>query len=222
MVSEKSSSSKASFWSTLPGILTGLATLITAVGGLIIVIRGSEKPVVVDQPPSQVAPSGAQTQPPTSAVNPSSFTVQYLSDLQEKDDGSADRIHGGLQKDKVYWQDEVWMGNSRFHKTLGMHAPSGNGASVSYEVPLGASWFKGLVGLAREDGSDKCKGSATFRVLLNGTSVAKGELRGTWQRPPHDVVVPVAAGQLITLEVTDGGNGYECDTLTWGNPRFEG
>ncbi len=43
-----------SFWTTVPGILTGLATLVTAVGGLIIVIRSSPEP-----PPSE-----AGTAPP--------------------------------------------------------------------------------------------------------------------------------------------------------------
>jgi hypothetical protein len=48
---------KPSFWATLPGILTGVAALITAVGGLLVAVhyhglnaKPQDDPTVVDQP----------------------------------------------------------------------------------------------------------------------------------------------------------------------------
>jgi hypothetical protein len=149
------------------------------------------------------------------------FTTQYLSDLKEMPAEMTNRIHGGLRKDSVYWQPEVWMGNSRFYKALGIHPEAGVTVGVSYQVPAGANWFKGLVGNARQDSHLECRGSFVFRVLLNNATVASDRIQGSWQVPPVNVTVPVAAGQVLTLDVTDGGDGIWCDHMAWGDPRFE-
>jgi hypothetical protein len=52
-----------SFWSTMPGILTGLAAVITAVGGLLIVLSDG-LPVFPSSPgPAETQPQHAETQP---------------------------------------------------------------------------------------------------------------------------------------------------------------
>src|SRR6266852_663073 len=45
---------KPSFWTTLPGILTGLAALITAVGGIVVFVYPQK-----DKPPPEIHPRGA-------------------------------------------------------------------------------------------------------------------------------------------------------------------
>jgi len=52
------SKEKTSFWTTLPGILTGLASIITAAGGLIVVLKGNES---TSNPPAIAQPVIAQT-----------------------------------------------------------------------------------------------------------------------------------------------------------------
>jgi pimeloyl-ACP methyl ester carboxylesterase len=164
-----------------------------------------------------------ETRNRTAALVPdqAAFTTKYLSDIKEIPAEMTTLIHGGLQKDRVYWQPEVWMGNSRFYKALGIHPEAGVTVGVSYQVPAGANWFKGLVGNARQDSHLECRGSFVFRVLLNNATVASDRIQGSWQVPPLNVTVPVAAGQVLTLEVTDGGDGNWCDHMAWGDPRFE-
>jgi hypothetical protein len=55
------------FWSTLPGVLTGLAALITAVGGLITVILVS-RPAGQDTPPAAAPSPAATSQPVTTPL----------------------------------------------------------------------------------------------------------------------------------------------------------
>jgi hypothetical protein len=69
-------SDNQSFWSTVPGILTGVAAFITAVTGLWIAI-GSHKPDAAEQPaPAVVTAPKASTPAATSAGSPSPAATQ--------------------------------------------------------------------------------------------------------------------------------------------------
>jgi hypothetical protein len=62
---------KQSFWTTVPGILTGVGALITAVAGLIVAIN-------------QIGKSGRGDQPPEDMVSGTVSSLQVISDFPER------------------------------------------------------------------------------------------------------------------------------------------
>jgi hypothetical protein len=147
------------------------------------------------------------------------FETKYLSDIEPAE---VLKVHGGLTRDKVYWQEEVWMGGNRYIKALGMHPVTGATARVTYTVPEGAKWFRSFVGMARQDGSNSGNlGNFVYRVSLNGASVAGSRIRGDWTVSPAKIELAVSAGQLLALEITDGDDTNWSDHAVWGEPRFE-
>lgn len=155
---------------------------------------------------------------------PKPFERVALSDIPEIASGD---IRGGLQKNKVYWQREVWVAGGKYDKALGIHADPGKVAWAEYRVPSGAAWFRGYAGLARQgSGPDDCKGHFDFRVLLNKVVVKTREFNGTWLVTPEKIDVPVTGNQILRFEVTDGGDGggnmaVYCDHATLVSPYFE-
>jgi hypothetical protein len=65
-----------SFWTSLPGILTGAAAVLTAVTGIVVALRGgpSEQPPAATTPAAAVTPASATT--PTNFVRQGSFPVR--------------------------------------------------------------------------------------------------------------------------------------------------
>lgn len=64
---------KSQFWSSLPGVLTGLAALLTAGSGLYVVTRQTQAPVPAPAPqPAVVGPADGLPKPPSQAAAPAS------------------------------------------------------------------------------------------------------------------------------------------------------
>jgi hypothetical protein len=127
----------------------------------------------------------------------------------------------GLQRDRVYWQPEIWIAGVHYKKGLGMHAPKTGVGVVRFKVPPGYTIFISLVGLARQDKSPGCAkvGDARFRVYVNDelqfhTGIVKfNDLLS--------VRIPVRPGDILKLEVDKGTDDYTCDHNTWAEARFE-
>jgi len=63
-----------SFWSTLPGILTGIAAILTAIGGLIIALNAAGIiSISPDATPTPTPPSAILTPSPTSTPNKEAY-----------------------------------------------------------------------------------------------------------------------------------------------------
>ena len=97
-------------------------------------------------------------------------------------------------------------------KGLGVHAAS----TIVYRVPTGATAFRADVGVDDECGAG---GSVVFQVLVNGVKkYDSAVMRAT--TATKAVVVPVAAGNSVSLRVTNAGDGSGCDHADWANARF--
>ncbi len=175
------------WWETMPGILTGVAAVITALGGLLALYIRSQQPKSVTSKDSDAVPD-------TSAHRDTVF----LSD-QPPADISAEP-HGGLGRDKAYWTEKVVLNGRQIRKSLVMHANAGSPAVVGFDLAEPYSRFEAIVGLIEP----RCegRGSATFTVLIDG------DKRFTSQfalRPAGVSSVPLRRARTLTLEVDDGG-----------------
>jgi len=151
------------------------------------------------------------------------FAKIALSDMAEK--ASGDLYPAALQKDRVYWQDRVWVAGRRYAKAIGIHPQPRKIAWVEYRVPAGASRFTGLAGMARDDSNENCEGHFDVRVLLDGKVVAQRKFQGTWMVPPEELDLRVRRDQTLRFEVSDGGDAVDppnyCDHATIVAPYFE-
>jgi hypothetical protein len=165
----------------------------------------------------EVAPAQPGKKPPSQPP----AKPRYLSDL---DPAEINNVHGDLQKDRVYWQNEVWIAGQRFARGLGMHAPAQGVGYADYLVPKGYSRFRSQVGLARPDSNDgqNCKpgggGDVRFQVLVNsGERFSRLVKFGDLQ----DIAIDgLSAGARLRLVVDNNGNSW-CDHSFWANARFE-
>jgi len=109
----------------------------------------------------------------------------------------------------------IVMGGVTYDHGIGMHAWT----RMSLEVPAGASEFFTVIGL-----SDRVRDCEQALVVF--------EVRGADDRllfesapfgpetPPMTIELPVAGEREITLILTDGGNGRDCDHGNWAAPAF--
>lgn len=75
-MSEGGQDAKTSFWKTLPGILTGVAALLTAVGGFVVVIM------------QVVGATGQVAQPPASSAPPAATSTAAAPEPQDESSSS--------------------------------------------------------------------------------------------------------------------------------------
>jgi hypothetical protein len=84
----------SNFWTTIPGILTGLAALITAIAGLLTVLpKTADTPTSLDQvatTPEATPPSSESGPSPISSPGPSSTTPNPLATSSPLQDSPAD------------------------------------------------------------------------------------------------------------------------------------
>lgn len=109
----------------------------------------------------------------------------------------------------------IVLGNRFFVRGIGMHANS----RISYGVPEGAVAFRAVVGLPGSWVSCRV-GSVVFeardetdRLLARTGVIRAGD-------PPEKVDLVLHGAKVITLVVTDAGDGIDCDHGTWGDPVF--
>lgn len=67
---------KKSFWTSLPGVLTGIAAVIVAVGGILAAYNHTITPS------SPTSPSSSSTTPPSSTTSPSPTSQQFVCGTQ--------------------------------------------------------------------------------------------------------------------------------------------
>lgn len=96
-----------------------------------------------------------------------------------------------------------------------MHAP----CSVTFPVPDDAAVFRVRVGL--DDSAAACDRGQVMVSLQadDGVLLYESDLIDRLT-PPLVVVVPVAGRRLLTLEADEGGNGRDCDHVSWADPAF--
>ena len=156
---------------------------------------GSPDPAAVAQPTD--VPSGARRW--LSELTPTTVTYGFLP---PKTDRAWD---GGV----------IEMGDVTYRRGIGVHAWT----RMTYAVPAEATAFEAVIGLA--DDTRECEPAAvTFEVLDAAGQVrfASGLIvRGD---APFPVQVPVDDTPQITLVVTEGGNGRDCDHANWADAGF--
>ena len=91
--SSSKNNSAQSFWSTLPGILTAVAAVITAVGGLIAALAAAG----VFTPRSRPAPSGV-----TNPISISAFSSSGQNSQSSIPAGCFDRFFQAVAKDRIF------------------------------------------------------------------------------------------------------------------------
>ncbi len=117
--------------------------------------------------------------------------------------------------------DQAWVGGPirlagvTCERGIGMHAP----CSMTFPVPEDAAFFRVRVGL--DDSAAACDKGRVMVSLLADDSVLlyESDLIDRATRPLV-VAVPVAGRRRLTLEASEGGNGRDCDHVSWGDPAF--
>jgi len=144
-------------------------------------------------------------------------TIKYLY-LSDIDPIRVSNICGELQRDKVYWQNEIWIAGKYFKKGLGTHAPQYGKGVVEYRIPEGYNQFEATIGLARQDGLSISRGSTRFRIYVNNTIVySSGIVRAG---KSIDISILVENDAILRLEIDNGDDGHNSDHSTWGNARL--
>jgi hypothetical protein len=119
------------------------------------------------------------------------------------------------QLDRAWDGGPIVMGGVTYPKGLGMHA----WGRVTFPVPRGATTLRAVIGLA--DSARDCAGArVTFEVRDQSGALLfdSGPVDG--QTPPRPVDVALRGATEVTLAVTEGGNGRDCDHGVWATPTF--
>lgn len=131
---------------------------------------------------------------------------------------TASKAEFGFEKPRI---NESWEGGPirlaglAYSSGLGMHS----WCRMTYRVPSGSRFFRSVIGLA--DSAQTCaEASVVFRVLNQEHSPL---FESALLRPgskPQLIEVALTGVTEVTLEVTDGGDGRDCDHANWGEPAF--
>lgn len=117
--------------------------------------------------------------------------------------------------------DTAWVGGPirlagiPYEHGIGMHA----WCRLTYPVPEGARYFRSLVGI--DDSARECARALVMVSVLgdDDTVLYESDLMGP-STPPVVVAIPVAGRRSLTLVVGEGGNGRDCDHVSWAEPMF--
>jgi 4-amino-4-deoxy-L-arabinose transferase-like glycosyltransferase len=119
------------------------------------------------------------------------------------------------QVDRTWDNSPLRMGGIEYAHGIGMHSIS----RVTYPVPANATAFQAIVGLS--DGVRDCPVTGvTFEVRDNKDQVLYDSEFVDSSVPPQAVDVQLHDTKTITLVVTDGGNGPNCDHADWALAAF--
>lgn len=118
---------------------------------------------------------------------------------------------GTVRSRKSIGDNSMKIGGAEYAVGVGTHAPS------RYRLPVGgnALSFSAMVGVDDETGG---KGSVVFRVLADGKVVAEVAAKGGEEAKP--IFADLAGARLVTLEVTDSGDGNYDDHADWCDAVF--
>ncbi len=114
------------------------------------------------------------------------------------------------------WNDApLRMGGIEYPHGIGMHA----WCRATYPVPENATGFQAIVGLA--DGVRECERAAvTFEVRDDKDRALFDSGLVDNSVPPQPIDIPLHDTKTITLVVTEGGNGPNCDHADWALAAF--
>jgi hypothetical protein len=119
------------------------------------------------------------------------------------------------QVDRTWDNSPLRMGGIEYAHGIGMHSVS----RVTYPVPANATAFQAIIGLS--DGVRDCpRTGVTFEVRDNKDHLLYESGFVDNSVPPQAVDVPLHDTNTITLVVTDGGNGLDCDHADWALAAF--
>ncbi|ROQ63357.1 alpha-galactosidase [Streptomyces sp. 840.1] len=139
----------------------------------------------------------------------------YLSDLPQL---SASNGYGPVEKDTSNGESAagdghpLTVGGEVYAKGLGVHADS----TVEYYAGGACDTVTARVGVDDEKGA---KGSVTFEIRADGTKAASTGVL-TNAMPAQPLSADVRGAQVVTLAVTDGGDGDDSDHADWGDLRI--
>ena len=104
---------------------------------------------------------------------------------------------------------ELSIAGRKFKKGIGTHAPS----KIKYYLGGAFTHFKSWVGIDDETGG---KGSVVFRILGDGRVLwESGKMKAGQIK---QVKVNLSGVKILSLEVTDAGDGKDFDHADWANP----
>jgi len=140
----------------------------------------------------------------------------FLSDQHEL---SAGNIHGGLGRDRPYWQNALIIDGVTYQKGLVTHASEIGAAFVEYSLAGSHERFTAHIGLAEQNGACSPTGSVRFAVMVDGqTRFTSPVIRcGNSQ----DISLSVADGHVLRLEADNANDGINSDHAAWGSARLE-
>ena len=109
----------------------------------------------------------------------------------------------------------IEMDGIRYARGIGVHAWT----RMTFAVPAGASAFEAVIGLA--DDTRECEPAAvTFEVRDGAGQVLFDSGLVAWGDAPQPLRVPLDGVSAVTLVVTEGGNGRDCDHANWADAAF--
>ncbi|MHA4772984.1 NPCBM/NEW2 domain-containing protein [Streptomyces sp. MSC1_001] len=135
-----------------------------------------------------------------SDLSPFSSSNGYGSVERDRSNGERGSGDGGT----------LTVGGITYTKGLGTHSIS----TVTYYLGGTCTALNTAVGIDDEVGD---KGSAVFQVFADGVKVADSGLR-TGKQGPIQLRAPLTGAYLLTLHVTDGGDGTNFDHADWAAP----
>ncbi|MFD0342216.1 NPCBM/NEW2 domain-containing protein [Streptomyces sp. NPDC127117] len=139
----------------------------------------------------------------------------FLSDLPQL---SAANGWGPVEKDTSNGEsgagdgNPLTIGGTVFAKGLGVHADS----AVEFYTGRACEAVTAQVGVDDEKGA---KGSVSFEVRADGTQVASSGVL-TNAMPARPITADVSGAQVVSLVVTDGGDGVDSDHADWADLRI--
>jgi len=117
--------------------------------------------------------------------------------------------------DRAWGGGAIEMGGTTYRRGIGVHAWT----RMTFAVPPGATAFEAVIGLT--DDTLECEpATVTFEVSNEAGGVLFDSgliVRGDSPRAIHVAVSDIAP---ITLMVTEGGNGRDCDHANWADAAF--
>ncbi len=123
--------------------------------------------------------------------------------------------------DETLWQKDIWIEGERHIHGVEMHPKPNGVAWAEFEIPPGARFLLGVVGLAQYDGEPACRtlGKARARAAFYGIEPHLWTITPTRS---HLVQVEIPDGaETLRLETDSGGSrDNTCDHVTWGSLRY--
>ncbi len=117
---------------------------------------------------------------------------------------------GQLEINQSNIKTPLHLGTTYFAHGLGVNSIS----EIEVTLPPGASRFEAQVGVDNNSDTGGTKGSVEFVVAADGKEIFKSPIRRS-SDGPLQVAVDLNGAKILTLKVTDGGDGPGWDQADW-------